>query len=97
MMIESTWTTADAELWPHLMGLSIPRACTDQVTLLIGLDNPEALAPLLTILRRRNKPYTVKTCLGWTLHGMLKDTHEESSAHTYFVSDLDTVHWDMER
>ena len=57
---------ADTEHWPHLSGLSIPQARADQVALLIGQDNAEALAPLSTILVGSGEPYAVKTCLGWT-------------------------------
>ena len=88
-MMDSAGTTADADLWPHLRGLSLPRASTERVTLLIGQDNSEAFFPLSTIHGRRNEPYAIKTCLGWTLHGVLKDNNKDgegSAAHAYCIS-----------
>ena len=61
-MMDSAGTTADTDLWPHLRGLSLPRASTERVTLLIGQDNSEAFYPLSTIQGRRNEPYAIRTC-----------------------------------
>ena len=97
MMMDSAATTADANLWPLLRGLSIPRASTDHVTLLIGQDNSEAFFPLTTIHGWRNEPYAVKTLMGWILNGVLKDTDEDILVHAYFVGAMDTIHQDMER
>ena len=64
-------TAADTLRWPHLSGLSLPTARADQVALVIGQDNAAALAPLSTMAGRRGEPYAVRTCLGWSLHGVL--------------------------
>ena len=64
-------TAADALRWPHLSGLSLPTARADQVALVIGQDNAEALAPLSTVAGCRGEPYAVRTRLGWSLHGVL--------------------------
>ena len=72
-------TEADATRWPHLNGLSLPTARADQVALVIGLDNSAALAPLSTIFGSSSDPYAVRTCLGWSLHGVLgKAQHDET-------------------
>ena len=97
MMMDSSRTTADADLWPHLRGFSIPQARAEQVMLLIGQDNAEAHASLSTIFGWRNEPYAVKTCLDWTLHGVLKDTQDDRPAHAYLITTLDSnsLHQDM--
>ena len=64
-------TAIGTEQWPHLSCLSLPQARADQVALIIGQDNSEALAPLSTIFGRRGEPYAIRTCLGWSLHGVL--------------------------
>ena len=64
-------TEIDIDCWPHLRGLSFPQAKANQVGLIIGQDNAEALAPLSTIFGRRSEPFAVRTCLGWSLHGAL--------------------------
>ena len=79
-------TAADIERWPHLRGLSIPQARADQVALLIGQDNAEALVPLSTIFGRRGEPYAIRTCLGWTLHGVLMDAQGGRPGHTCLVA-----------
>ena len=75
-------TKVDADRWPHLHGLPIPQARADQVGLIIGQDNSDALAPLSSIFGRRGEPYAVRTRLGWSLHGPLVPARrvEEPSA-----------------
>ena len=72
----------DVNRWPHLRGLSFPQARADQVGLVIGQDNSDALAPLSSIFGRRSEPYAVRTRLGWSLHGPLVPARrvEEPSA-----------------
>ena len=72
----------DVNRWPHLHGLSFPQVRADQVDLVIGQDNSDALAPLSSIFGRRSEPYAVRTRLGWSLHGPLVPARrvEEPSA-----------------
>nr|CAB3263161.1 uncharacterized protein LOC104265735 [Phallusia mammillata] len=54
---------------PHLRDLDFPLIEKGTVTLLIGLDNPDAL--FIEEMRRgpKGKPFAVKTPFGWTLFG----------------------------
>ena len=78
-------TAADATRWPHLNGLSLPTAWADQVALVIGLDNSAALAPLSTIFGRSSDPYAVRTCLGWSLHGVLGKAQRDETPNADLV------------
>ena len=73
-------TEVDTARWPHLHGLSLPQARADQIGLIIGQDNSEALAPLSSIFGQRGEPYAVRTRLGWSLHGPLVRRAKEPSA-----------------
>ena len=62
-------SSVDCEGWKHLKGLPIHKAVSSEVSLLIGMDCPDATAPLNVVLGKRGEPYAVRTRLGWTLNG----------------------------
>ena len=64
-------TMSDINEWPHLQGIDLPRASANEVTMLIGLDCPDAVMPLDIVKGKRGEPYAVRTRLGWTLNGPL--------------------------
>ena len=55
--------------WPHLSGISFPQIRSDQVTLLIGSDVPEAFWSLEERRGQKKEPYAIRSLLGWTLIG----------------------------
>ena len=79
-------TAADAMWWPHLSGLSLPTARDDQVALVIGLDNSAALARLSAIFGRSGDQYAVRTCLGWSLHGVLGNAQRDETPNADLVA-----------
>ncbi len=62
-------TSEEVEAWPHLRGLPVLGATTEDVCLLIGQDCPEAIIPLQVVPGQAGEPYAVRTRLGWTITG----------------------------
>lgn len=62
----------DIEKWPYLSEVRIPSINAD-VGLLIGSNVHKALEPWQVINSRGNGPYGVRTTLGWTVNGPLRD------------------------
>ncbi|XP_065068249.1 uncharacterized protein LOC135693649, partial [Rhopilema esculentum] len=60
----------DVKRWPHLEGITLPGTINDGVvSLLIGMDVPNALQPLEVQKSENGGPYAVKTMFGWTFNG----------------------------
>ena len=78
-------TTKDISSWSHLRGIEIPLVDSDEVTLLIGQDVPDALMPLNIVSGNKGEPYATKTRLGWSLNGPIANKRE-TNATSYFVS-----------
>lgn len=69
-------TQKDIDKWPHLQEIKLP--CTDaEIGLLIGNNVHEAFEPWKVIHSQDNGPYAVKTILGWTVNGRLRE-HRDS-------------------
>jgi hypothetical protein len=79
-------TCDDLSCWPHLQGIDLPAADTDQVLLLIGQDAPEVLVPREVLRGGRNEPYATKTLLGWTLNGPMKQNRQINSVASNFIT-----------
>ena len=62
----------DVKRWPHLQGVRIPHIDAE-IGLLIGTNVPRAMEPEEVIKSADDGPYTVKTVLGWTVNGPLKE------------------------
>ena len=64
----------DLKEWLHLQDIRICDASLDQVDLLIGQDNPDALIPheVRKSANHPKAPFAVKTVLGWTVQGPVK-------------------------
>lgn len=62
----------DIEKWPYLSEVRIPSITAD-VGLLIGSNVHKALESWQVINSRGNGPYAVRTALGWTVNGPLRD------------------------
>ncbi len=72
--------------WPHLREIADEISLTDidladEVHLLIGLDQPDILAPRETRCGESGEPYAILTGLGWTLHGPVADGSTSISAN----------------
>ncbi len=61
-------TQDDLNKWDHLRDITIPSDSLD-VSLLIGQDNPNVLAPLEVRRGGDMEPYAVRCCLGWMING----------------------------
>lgn len=62
----------DVNKWRHLRELGSTARHTDEVSLLIGLDNPLAMCPLEVRRASDGEPFPVRTNLGWTINGLLE-------------------------
>ena len=72
--------------WPHLQDIA-DDICpgdidiADEVHLLIGLDQPEVLAPREVRCGSPVEPYATLTGLGWTFNGAISEGHTAFSAN----------------
>ena len=73
-------SAGDIMKWKHLRGISVPRAGTPEVGLLIGQDVSQALVPVELRRGQDGEPYAVRTPLGWTINGPLSSGRSSGSA-----------------
>ena len=57
---------ADVNRWSYLRGIHIPDI-DSEVELLIGTNAPKASEPWQVVYSQENRPYTMKTLLGWAI------------------------------
>lgn len=62
----------DLQRWLHLRHIQIPQIDAD-VDLLIGTNVPQALEPWEVVRAVNGGPYAIKTILGWTVNGPLRE------------------------
>ena len=74
--------------WSHLQNIDLPQIDAKKVTLLIGQDNSEALAPTDPMKGVRGAPYAIKTVLGWTLNGPVGDAHRHVATSNFKHDDI---------
>ncbi|KAK0142198.1 hypothetical protein N1851_020135 [Merluccius polli] len=77
---ENIPTQDDVDKWPHLQGVRIPSINAD-VGLLIGTDVAKALEPQEVIRSIKDGPYAVRTALGWTVNGPLRENIGSRTKH----------------
>ena len=63
----------DLERWPHLKEIHLPHIEAD-IGLLIGANVPKAMEPWEVVSSVGNGPYAVRTKLGWTVNGPLRES-----------------------
>ncbi|KAL7868352.1 hypothetical protein SRHO_G00097360 [Serrasalmus rhombeus] len=63
----------DLERWPYLNKINLPQIESD-IGLLIGANVPKAMEPWEVVSSVGNGPYAVRTKLGWTVNGPLRET-----------------------
>ncbi|XP_054869314.1 uncharacterized protein LOC129349591 [Amphiprion ocellaris] len=79
---ENIPTQEDVDKWPHLRGVQIPLINAD-VGLLIGTNVVKALEPEEVIRSVKDGPYAVRTALGWTINGPLRENIRRRTKHGY--------------
>ena len=67
--------------------IRIPRKKNGEVSLLIGVDDPEVFWMLDERRGKSSQPYVVKTVLGWSVVGTVKETCN-GNCHINFVKKL---------
>lgn len=69
---------ADVDKWPYLKQVQIPYIDAE-IGLLIGTNVPRAMEPEEVIHSIDDGPYAVKTSLGWTVNGPLRDGNRRAA------------------
>lgn len=64
----------DLERWPYLKEVCLP-SIKAEIGLLIGANVPEVMEPWQVISSRDNGPFAVRTKLGWTVNGPLRNSN----------------------
>ena len=63
----------DLERWPYLKKIRLPQIDAD-IGLLIGANVPKAMEPWEVVSSVGNGPYAIRTKLGWTVNGPLRES-----------------------
>jgi hypothetical protein len=77
--------TKDLQDWPHLKGLVLPAIQSNEISLLIGADNPAVFKVLDEREGPADAPYAVKYPLGWTVIGPLMNTQDHHFTTNFTV------------
>lgn len=75
----------DVDRWPHLEQVRIPRIDAE-IGLLIGTHVPRAMEPEEVIKSVNDGPYAVRTVLGWTVNGPLRENNYEPAGNRKYVT-----------
>ena len=76
----------DVNRWPYLSKVKLPAELRNgEVSILIGVDVPEALQPYEIIKAQQGGPYAVRTKFGWTLNGPMRRL-EAKGKHCYHLN-----------
>lgn len=90
-------TKEDTAKRPHLNGIEFPRIQSNDVSVLIGSDVPEAHWVYEQRRGRRGQPYAVRTPVGWTLMGPLGACDSDCFSANFVRHDDEMLHRQMER
>ncbi len=63
------------ERWPYLKDVGLP-SIEAEIGLLIGANVPEIMEPWQVISSKDNGPFAVRTKLGWTVNGALRNIND---------------------
>jgi hypothetical protein len=69
---DSIATQQDANSWPHLCGILLPKSDATRVELLIGGNVPEVFWTCDERRGGKQAPYAIRTILGWSIIGPVK-------------------------
>ena len=83
-LMSSITIKEEIQKYDHLRDLPAPTTVNNDVTLLIGQDNPHILAPLEVRRGSNKEPYAVKTALGWTINGPV-DSKKNHQKNCFFL------------
>ncbi len=72
-------TQEDANSWPHLCGLLLPKSSATKVELLIGGDVPEAFWTGDVRRGGKQQPYAMETIFGWSIIGPAKRREQQAT------------------
>ena len=79
-------TEEEVSKWPHLRGLPLlHHAEISDVTLLIGQDCLDAVAPLSSVRGERGDPYATRTRLGWTISGPMSGQRRNTTPTAMYM------------
>ena len=67
----------DIEEFGYLEDVTLPNLDDKHVGILIGNNIPKAMEPWKIINSQEDGPYAVKTLLGWTVHGVKRNSHSQ--------------------
>ena len=87
----------DLKRWPHLKDLRFPSVPVEEISLLIGADNPAAFKVLDTREGSDGEPYAVRYPLGWTVIGPLSANDQHHKGFTAHFIQAATVEEDMSK
>ena len=85
-------TKEDTAKWPHLNGIEFPKIPSNEVSVLIGSDVPEAHWVNDQRRGRRGQPYAVCSPLGWTLMGPMSSCDSDCFSVNFVRHDDAMLH-----
>ena len=85
-------TKEDTAKWPHLNGIEFPKIPSNEVSVLIGSDVPEAHWVNDQRRGRRGQPHAVCTPLGWTLMGPMSSCDSDCFSVNFVRHDDAMLH-----
>ena len=65
----------DVDCFPHLKGVTLPSLIGARVTLIVGMDNPDAHRATEQRVGKPGEPLAERTPLGWVVRGPVVDPH----------------------
>ena len=77
-------TPKQVHQYSHLSDVNVPEIHASEVTLLIGMDNPEVFQQIEERRGKPQEPFAVRTPLGWTFYGV--PTPAEASRVAFHVT-----------
>ena len=81
----------------HLSSISLPKLpsstadCIPRVTILVGINVPEATTPLESKIGKMGEPYAIRSPLGWLIYGVPGADIKNISAHFCNISSITHV------
>ena len=82
--VHSAVVSADIKKLSYLKDIDVSNIDTKDVMLLIGTDSPAAHIPLEVRSGKKDKPYAIRTRLGWAIHGPVGNTNASDKISANF-------------
>ena len=88
----------DLKKWPHLRDVEVPEQSSDQISLLIGADYPDAFkVKEVREGKSSGDPYAVRYTLGWTINGPLSSRNTQQFSSHFIVANTEALEEQMSR